>query len=189
MAVSSDTGRFDLERYRPFLLILARSQPDLAREEASDIVQKTLLAAHVQQEQFRGTTTAEFGAWLKQILRRQLIDAYRQQRRLKRDAQQEVALEASVDGSFSRVQEWAVIQSTPSQHAAHDEELVRMAEALTRLPEAQREALVLHHLQGATLAEVAQKLDRTPAAVAGLLHRGLKQLRELLETSASAAKG
>ena len=41
---------------------------------------------------------------------------------------------------------------------------------------------MLHHLQGATLAQVAQQLDRSPAAVAGLLHRGLKQLRELLDT-------
>jgi len=60
------------------------------------------------------------------------------------------------------------------------EELLAMADGLTSLPEAQREAVVLHHLQGLPLAEVARQLGKTPAAVAGLLHRGLKRLRELL---------
>ena len=180
MTSASGTADFQLERYRPFLIILARSQKNLAQEEASDIVQKTLLAAHVQQDQFRGTTAAEFGAWLKQILRRQLIDTYRQQRRLKRDIDRQVSLDARVDRSFSRAQNWAVTESTASQHVSRDEEMARMAEALSILPEAQREAIVLHHLQGATLAEVARRLERSSAAVAGLLHRGLKQLRELL---------
>jgi RNA polymerase sigma-70 factor (ECF subfamily) len=48
------------------------------------------------------------------------------------------------------------------------------------LPEAQREALVLHYWQGLTLAETAARLGRTPAAVAGLLQRGLKALRGAL---------
>lgn len=173
----------DLQRYRPYLLVLAKSQNHLAGEEASDIVQKTLLQAHTQREQFRGDSTGELAAWLKQILRNQLIDAFRQQRRLRRDVSREVPLEASIDGSFSRVEGWAAVHSTPSQHVARDEELVRMAETLTQLPDAQREAIVLHHLQGATLAETAAQLQRTEAAVAGLLHRGLKQLRQMLDES------
>jgi RNA polymerase sigma-70 factor (ECF subfamily) len=171
----------DLQRYRAYLLVLARSQNNIAGEEASDIVQKTLLVAHHQREQFRGQTTGEMAAWLKQILRRQLIDAYRQQRRLRRDATREVPLEASIDGSFCRVEGWAAVHSTPSQLVSRDEELVRMAQALAQLPDAQREAIVLHHLQGTSLAEAAAKLDRTEAAVAGLLHRGLKQLRQMLD--------
>ena len=35
----------------------------------------------------------------------------------------------------------------------------------------------MHHLQGRPLAEIARELDTTKAAVAGLLHRGLKSLR------------
>src|SRR5687768_5565606 len=126
----------DLQRYRPYLLVLARSQDNLPGEEASDLVQKTLLLAHTQQHQLRGQTPAETAAWLKQILRRQLIDTYRQQRRLRRDVNREVPLEASVDGSFSRAEGWAAVHSTPSQHVSRDEELLRMAEALTQLPQA-----------------------------------------------------
>jgi RNA polymerase sigma-70 factor (ECF subfamily) len=49
------------------------------------------------------------------------------------------------------------------------------------LPEAQREALVLQHWQGLSLAEVGARLGRSPEAVAGLLKRGLKQLRHLMQ--------
>jgi len=171
----------DLQQYRTYLLVLARAHDGLAGEEASDLVQKTLLVAHTQQHQLRGQTPGEMAAWLKQILRNQLIDAYRQQRRLRRDVTREVPLEAGIDGSFSRAEGWAAVHSTPSQHVSREEELLRMAAALEKLPSSQREAIVLHHLQGATLAQVAQQLDRTEGAVAGLLHRGLKALRAALE--------
>lgn len=182
MDAQSTPASLNLQRYRTYLMLLARSQDRIGGEEASDLVQKTLLAAHAQREEFRGASSAELAAWLKQILRNQLIDAYRQQRRLKRDVRREVPLEAEVDGSFSRAEVWlAAVESSPSQRVSREEELVGLADALAQLPGAQREAVVLHHLQGASLADVAAQLQRSQPAVAGLLHRGLKQLRELLD--------
>jgi RNA polymerase sigma-70 factor, ECF subfamily len=177
----------DVHRFRPYLQMLARSQHGVAAHEASDLVQKTLLAAHTQRGQFRGATPAAMAAWLKQILRHQLIDSCRQQKRLKRDQGRNVPLDAAIETSFARAQAWAVIHSTPSQHVSQDEELLRMADALTQLPEAQREAIVLHHLKGSTLAEVAAELGRTEAAIAGLLHRGMKQLRILLDANSETS--
>jgi RNA polymerase sigma-70 factor (ECF subfamily) len=56
-----------------------------------------------------------------------------------------------------------------------------LADALNRLPEAQREALVLQHWHGWSLDEIGRHLGRSPAAVAGLLKRGLRQLRQSLQ--------
>jgi RNA polymerase sigma-70 factor (ECF subfamily) len=75
----------------------------------------------------------------------------------------------------------AAEQSSPSQGAEKHEEALRLAEALARLPEAQREALVLQHWEGWPLAQIGERLGRSPAAVAGLIKRGLKQLRSLLQ--------
>jgi RNA polymerase sigma-70 factor (ECF subfamily) len=183
---SNTSSPLDLQRYRTYLLLLARSHDKMGGEEASDLVQKTMLAAHAQRAEFRGASPAELAAWLKQILRREVIDAYRHRRRLKRDVHREVPLEAEVDGSFSRMDVClAAVESSPSQRVSREEEMISLASAIAQLPEAQREAVVLHHLQGATLAEVAARLQRTEAAVAGLLHRGMKQLRELLEEPGS----
>jgi RNA polymerase sigma-70 factor, ECF subfamily len=52
---------------------------------------------------------------------------------------------------------------------------------LATLPENQREALVLRHWHGCSLAEIAEQLGCTTAAVTGLLHRGLRKLRQLLQ--------
>jgi RNA polymerase sigma factor (sigma-70 family) len=58
---------------------------------------------------------------------------------------------------------------------------MRLAAAVTELPEAQREAIVLRHWHDWSLADIAQQLQCTPAAVTGLLHRGLKNLRKNLQ--------
>jgi RNA polymerase sigma-70 factor (ECF subfamily) len=48
------------------------------------------------------------------------------------------------------------------------------------LPEDQRNAVEWHHLHGCSSAVVAARMGRTEVAVAGLLRRGLKRLRELM---------
>jgi len=54
-------------------------------------------------------------------------------------------------------------------------------ETLKRLPDAQREAIVLHHLEQKSLEEIGGQMDRTAAAVAGLIKRGLRTLRLRLQ--------
>jgi RNA polymerase sigma-70 factor (ECF subfamily) len=79
------------------------------------------------------------------------------------------------------VEEWlAVEQTSPSQGAEQHEETLRLAEALAKLSDAQREVLVLQHWEGWSLAQIGEKMGRTPAAVAGLIKRGMKRLREQL---------
>ena len=60
------------------------------------------------------------------------------------------------------------------------EDAVRLAAALCELPEDQRKAVRLRHLEGFTLQQLAEHFDRSPEAVAGLLKRGLRKLRKLL---------
>jgi RNA polymerase sigma-70 factor (ECF subfamily) len=75
----------------------------------------------------------------------------------------------------------AAQQSSPSQQAMRQEDLLRLAGALAALPEEQRRAVELHHLQGCPLAGVAEQLGRSKGAVAALLFRALQKLRHLLD--------
>jgi RNA polymerase sigma-70 factor (ECF subfamily) len=173
-----------VEQFRTYLLLLARLH--LGRQvgnrlDPSDVVQQTLLDAHRQREQFRGGSPAELAAWLRRMLACNLADALRALHRGKRDVKRERSLEAELAESSARLGAWlAAEQSSPSQQAAHNEQALQLADALATLPDAQREAIVLHYWQGCSLAETAEQLGRSPAAVAGLLHRGLKTLRSLL---------
>ncbi len=172
-----------LEEYRSYLLLLARIQlnPEPRnRIDPSDIVQQTLLEAHARADQFQGDDSA-LAAWLRQALVNNLRDAWRALRRDKRDLRREQNLPEAVDQSSARLEAMLIApHSSPSQRAVRNEDLLRLADALTQLPEAQREAIVLHHLQSYSLSETAHSLGRTDAAVAGLLHRGLKKLRQIL---------
>jgi RNA polymerase sigma-70 factor (ECF subfamily) len=172
-----------LEGFRSYLLLLARMQLDPGprnRIDPSDIVQQTLLEAHAKADQFHGDDSA-LAAWLRRALVNNLRDAHRALRREKRDVRREQSLEQAVEESSARLEGvLAAPQSSPSQRAVRNEDLLRLADALVQLPEPQREAIVLHHLHGCSLAETARRLERTDAAVAGLLHRGLKKLRELM---------
>jgi RNA polymerase sigma-70 factor (ECF subfamily) len=173
-----------LERFRGYLLVLAKLHWDPRLQgqfDPSDLVQATLLEAHEKQDQFKGNGEAQLGGWLRQILAHNLADAFRWLDRAKRDVNLECSLEALLGESSSRLQAClAVEQSSPSKQAAENEELTRMANSLAQLAPEQLEAVTLHHLQGLSLAVVAQRMERTEASVAGLLRRGLKKLREVM---------
>jgi RNA polymerase sigma-70 factor (ECF subfamily) len=173
-----------LERFRAYLRLLARLHLDerlRGKLDPSDLVQQTLLQAYSALGQFRGQTDAELTAWLRQILARNLATAVRAFARARRDVARERSLDEAIAESSARLEGWlAAEQSSPSECAQRNEQALRLAEALEQLPQAQREALVLQHWQGCSLAEVGQRLGRSPEAVAGLIKRGLKQLRELL---------
>jgi RNA polymerase sigma-70 factor, ECF subfamily len=176
----------DLERFRNYLRLLARMQLDAStagRIDPSDLVQESLLEAYQKREQFRGAGDAERGAWLRSILARNVADVLRAQGRLKRDVSRERSLEQELASSSVRLGAWlAAGGPTPSEHAQRHEQAIRLADVLALLPDDQREALILHYWQGCTVAEVGERLERTSGAVAGLLKRGLKQLREQLES-------
>jgi RNA polymerase sigma-70 factor (ECF subfamily) len=174
-----------LEHYRGHLEMLARLHldPRLERKlDPADVVQQTLLQAWKGLEQFRGRSEPEIAAWLRQILARVLANALRDFSRAKRQVGLERSLEQALDASSARLEQWLAAQeSSPSQKVARLEDVLRLTEALAKLPEAQRQALILQHWQGWLLADIGAHLGRSPDAVAGLLKRGLKQLRTLLQ--------
>src|SRR5947209_20421229 len=170
-----------LECYREYLALLARLQLDprlQGKIDLSGVVQQTLLEAHRALPRFQAQDPAQKAAWLRRILANNLADEIRKLGTRKRDLARERSLEAALDESSSRLELWlAANQSSPSQQLVRQEQALRLAAALADLPEAQREALVLQHWHGWTLAEIAAHMGRSKAAVAGLLKRGLQELR------------
>jgi RNA polymerase sigma-70 factor (ECF subfamily) len=185
MDLAAEGPMLALDRFRDYLCLLARMQLDSRLQgklDASDLVQQTLLKAHQAQGQFRGQSAAEQAAWLRQILARTLANAIRDLGRAKRNTTLERSLEHALDDSSSRLEAWLVAGGdSPSELAVRNEQLLNLAESMATLPELQREVLLLRHCQGWSLADISQHLGRSRAAVASLLRRGLKQLREHLQ--------
>src|SRR6516225_466642 len=86
----------DIERFRSYLLLLARMKLDRklrGKLDASDVVQQSLLEAYQAVESFRGNDSAAQAAWLRQILARNLANAVRDLTRAKRDVRKERSLQ------------------------------------------------------------------------------------------------
>lgn len=172
-----------LESYHSYLRLLTRLHLDerlRGKVDPSDVVQQTMLRAVQAWGQFRGTAPEQRLAWLRQILARVLCNLSRDLHRDKRDVSREINPDI-LDRSSARLEALVVAdQTSPSEVAARGELVLRLAAALEELPPDQREAITRHYLLSQSLAQVGESLERSPAAIAGLLQRGLQKLRHLL---------
>jgi RNA polymerase sigma-70 factor (ECF subfamily) len=170
-----------LESYAKYLQILARLQigDDLqAKIDPADVVQQTLLNAHRAKSQFRGSTVEEQLSWLRRVLATTLAQEVRKYRAGKRDMGLERSLGDALDDSSHRLEAWlGTDRSAPDHKAMKHEELLKLAEALAELPDDQRKAVELKHLQDCKLKAISLRMGRSTQSVAGLLRRAMKTLR------------
>jgi RNA polymerase sigma-70 factor (ECF subfamily) len=174
-----------LERYRPYLALLARVQIGrrlAAKVDADDLVQETFLQAHSHFAHFQGSTERELTGWLRQILATNLALLLRRYLGTQgRDVRLERELADELDRS-SQALDRALLAATssPSQSAARREQAVLLAEALAALPEDYREVIVLRHLEELSFPDVAQRMGRSLDSVKNLWARALVRLRGVL---------
>jgi RNA polymerase sigma-70 factor, ECF subfamily len=175
-----------LERYRNYLLLLASLRNDQKLRSKlgdSDLVQETLIQANRDFDQFHGATEAELAGWLRAILgKKRALLARRYYGTAARHPGREEQLRAELEQSSQQIERALIAPETsPSQDAAWREQSVLLADALAALPAHYREVVVLHHVQGYTLPEVAQVMNRSIDSVKKLWIRAMVQLRALLK--------
>jgi RNA polymerase sigma-70 factor (ECF subfamily) len=134
-------------------ILLARVPPG----EAEDLVQEVFLSAMKQLRDLR--TAAAFRGWLGTIARNRAMDHHRR-------ARETTPIE--------------LVDPPAPRGAAQDAFLV--LDQIRRLPEAYRETLILRLVEGMTGPEIAAQTGLTHESVRVNLCRGMKMLRELLET-------
>jgi RNA polymerase sigma-70 factor, ECF subfamily len=172
-----------LNSYSRYLNLLARVQIGRrlqGKVDSSDIVQETFLEVHRQISQFRGHSEGELLAWLRRILAGRIALMLRHYLGIKaRDVNLERELVGQIDHSSQALNaDFIASCSTPSQGASRREQAVLLADALARLPETYREAIILRHLEGLSFTEVAQRMQRSEDSVQKLWVRGLACLRQ-----------
>jgi RNA polymerase sigma-70 factor (ECF subfamily) len=132
------------------------------RERADDLVQETLFKAWNHLESFREGTNLK--AWLFTILRNTYFSERRKRRREVEDT----------DGSYA-----ATLASRPEQHGHMDMQDFRVA--LKRLPDDQREALILVGAAGFSYEEAAKISGCAVGTIKSRVNRARNRLGEMLE--------
>ena len=188
----------DLDQYRSYLKLLADLQlnPRLkVKEDASDIVQQTMLEAHRDFAGFRGRTEAELRAWLKMILTHNLLTVAKHYGTDKRIIDREVSMQDQLEQSSALLHcQLVAEQSSPSMKLMKQERSEQLAEALLKLLDDERSAVVLKHFHipwrrslstSAGLRKPAPRAKNGDAASPRRRVYGRRHARELLNFHSS----
>jgi len=150
---------------------------------AEDLLQATLLKAHLAREGFvvRGPhPDAAVQAWYSTIARNLALDHLRGQvrdRRRRAEPGEDRDPVAELAADLPSIEEWQVDRDTATEIAD------RVHNALAQLPAAQREIVELHKLAGLSMAEIAARLQIREGAVRVRAHRAYKALARVLGPS------
>jgi RNA polymerase sigma-70 factor (ECF subfamily) len=169
-----------LQRWeQPILRLCARMTGDLHRAE--DLKQETFARVFARRKEFR--PEGKFSTWLWRIALNLCYDELRRRQR-----HGECPLETDQVDAGSDVREVASEEPGPDFSLAAQEESELVRQALLRLPENQRAAVVLRYCEGLKLREIADVLEIPETTASSRIAVGLAQLTRMLEPELGAEK-
>ena len=143
----------------------------LARPEAEDLLQELFL----RMVRMIGTYQHDgrFDAWLFRIAANLVRDRVRRARR---------GTEGDVSGAEALYQMPADSAELPDEQVSVDEQCDRLQQAIEQLPPTEREVIMLRHFSQLSFQEIADMMQTPLGTALARAHRGLRHLRELMES-------
>jgi len=138
--------------------------------DVQEILQDTFVRAFRSIDSFHGKNFEEFRCWLTGVAGKTVLRAEEQARRHKM---------LEIRDNF------AALDISPSRGMRREERFDRLQRALDTLSRDHREVILLTRIEGLSLKQAAEKMERSPEAVRKLFWRALKELRSTLTSTES----
>lgn len=183
-----------LDRHRDSLHRLVEMRLDRRirrRVDASDIVQEVMVEANRRLKLYLQDPSLPFHLWLRQMARDRIIDAHRRHRASRKrsvDREQPMRAAGGLDHStLDLLAQLSDPQITPATAATMHELERRVAAALERLEEQDREVIFMRHVEQLSNQEVALALGLSGPAASMRYLRAVRRLRaELVDSIAES---
>tara|TARA_R110002049_G_scaffold4601_4_gene31807 strand:+ start:28157 stop:28813 length:657 start_codon:yes stop_codon:yes gene_type:complete len=190
----SDAVNRLLERHRVSVRRLVEMRLDRKvrqRVDVSDVVQDVMIEASGRLDKYLNDPGLAFHLWLRQIAWDRIIDTYRRHRvsaKRNMDREQPITAPGGPDqSSMMLAVQLCDPGLTPAAKATQREIALQVEDAIERLPDADREVILMRHYEHLSNQEIAAALDLNDAAASMRYLRAVRRLRELLSgTDASA---
>lgn len=151
------------------------------RLESQDVMQQVYLDALMSITQFVDRGHDSFFAWLKRIAINRICDVDRKSFQTVKRGNEVRAADLGNDASMIRLLDNISGSITSPSGAVHFADRIRMLQtAMDSLSYDHREVIRLRYIHQLSVAETAQKMDRSERAVRSLCVRALIRLRENL---------
>jgi RNA polymerase sigma-70 factor (ECF subfamily) len=171
-----------LTRYRPEMraFVEVHLSPRLAaRVDPSDVVQEAQMEVVRRMDDFLQRRPMPFHLWMRKTAYQRLLDLHKHHlKRRRRSVDREVAWPDR--SSLLLARPLLAGGPSPSQRLEAEDLARRVAQAVARLAEPDREILLMRHGEQMPFEEIAQLLDIEPAAARKRFGRALLRLQQAL---------
>jgi RNA polymerase sigma-70 factor (ECF subfamily) len=162
---AGDTGALDELYLRYFDDVFTYARVALGgHHEAEDVTQDVFLRMLRSLERYEVRPGTPFRGWLFRIARNVVVDAVKRQQRVRVEED---------DQLLARVEDGALADVPVTLEWLNDREVALLVE---RLPDTQRQVLVLRYMLSLNTAEIAQVMDKSVSAVRQMHSRALRSL-------------
>lgn len=144
------------------------------REDAEDATQEVFVKIHRKLTSFRAT--AQPKTWIYRITINHCLDVLKSRKRIKRFA----FITQLFYPNSNQIVHDASNFNHPGVQLEEKEALANLFKVIEQLPEQQKTALILMKIEGLSLKEAAEVMQKTPKSVESLLGRAKKKLKKEL---------
>jgi RNA polymerase sigma-70 factor (ECF subfamily) len=144
------------------------------KEEAEDATQDIFIAIYQSKHLFKGQS--QLSTWIHRITVNKCLEYIRKAKRKKR-----FGIHIRIDGPF--MDQTIDQEKNPEQAMVEKERSTTFLKAIQQLPENQRIAYTLHHMEEFSYKEISESMNLSLSAIESLIFRAKQQIKRKLEES------